>query len=321
MDSSVFLGGSVVAAVVAGTIALFAPCCISVMLPAYFAGSFQNRRVLTAMTFVFAAGIATVILPIALGAAALRQIFLEEHTTIYLVGGSAMVALGVYTLFGGRLKLPMPGRRSSGGTGPWAVYSLGVFSGVASSCCAPVLAGVIALSGLASSFGVALGLGGAYVFGMVVPLFVIAVLWERRDLSESRLFRPRTVSLRLGRLHQTVTGTALASGILLTLMGLGTIAIGLQGEAMPAADDWQADVAVALQRAGAAVTDALDVLPGWFAAIVVLGIVATLGHRAWRQTTHPNSDPTDIPASTDHTTVTTDSEDSNEPHPHVQQQP
>ena len=93
------------------------------------------------------------------------------------------------------------------------------------------------------------------------------------------------------------------------------------GEAMPAADDWQADVAVALQRAGAAVTDALDVLPGWFAAIVVLGIVATLGHRAWRQTTHPNSDPTDIPASTDHTTVTTDSEDSNEPHPHVQQQP
>ncbi|WP_341253781.1 hypothetical protein [Euzebya pacifica] len=95
MDSSVFLGGSVIAAVVAGTIALFAPCCISVMLPAYFAGSFQNRRVLTAMTFVFAAGIATVILPIALGAAVLRQIFLEEHTTIYLIGGSTMIALGV----------------------------------------------------------------------------------------------------------------------------------------------------------------------------------------------------------------------------------
>jgi cytochrome c biogenesis protein CcdA len=68
VDSSVFLGGSVVAATVAGIIALFAPCCISVMLPAYFAGSFQNRRVLTAMTFLFAAGIATVILPIALGA-------------------------------------------------------------------------------------------------------------------------------------------------------------------------------------------------------------------------------------------------------------
>ncbi|MBW3606313.1 MAG: cytochrome c biogenesis protein CcdA, partial [Actinobacteria bacterium] len=112
MDSSVFLGGSVVAATVAGMIALFAPCCISVMLPAYFAGSFQNRRVLTAMTFVFAAGIATVILPIALGAAALRQLLVNEHTAIYLAGGLLMVSLGIYTLLGGRINLPMPGRRA-----------------------------------------------------------------------------------------------------------------------------------------------------------------------------------------------------------------
>ena len=51
-ETSVFFGGSVVAAVVAGSIALFAPCCVSVMLPAYFAASFHNRRVLVAMTFL-----------------------------------------------------------------------------------------------------------------------------------------------------------------------------------------------------------------------------------------------------------------------------
>ena len=61
MSSSIFFGGSVLAAMVAGMIALFAPCCISVMLPAYFASSFPNRRVLVAMTFLFAAGIATII--------------------------------------------------------------------------------------------------------------------------------------------------------------------------------------------------------------------------------------------------------------------
>ncbi len=93
LDSSVFLGGSVIAAVVAGVIALFAPCCISVMLPAYFASSFQNRRILTAMTFLFAAGIATVILPLAMGASLLRQIFLEEHTTVYLAGGAPSVSV------------------------------------------------------------------------------------------------------------------------------------------------------------------------------------------------------------------------------------
>ncbi len=38
----VVYGGSVLAAVVAGAVALFAPCCISVMLPAYFVSSFHN---------------------------------------------------------------------------------------------------------------------------------------------------------------------------------------------------------------------------------------------------------------------------------------
>src|SRR5437867_9637296 len=171
MSSSIFFGGSVLAAVIAGAIALFAPCCISVMLPAYFASSFQNRRLLVAMTFLFAAGIATVILPLTMGASALRQLFVEGHRPIYIAGGLLMLTLAAYTLLGGQLHLPMPGRRAGGKGGPFAVYSLGVFSGIATSCCAPVLAGVIALSGATASFGLALGLGAAYVFGMVAPLF------------------------------------------------------------------------------------------------------------------------------------------------------
>ena len=72
MHDNVLFGGSVVAATVAGVVALLAPCCVSVMLPSYFASAFHNRRTLVTMTFVFAAGVATVILPIALGATALR---------------------------------------------------------------------------------------------------------------------------------------------------------------------------------------------------------------------------------------------------------
>src|SRR6266516_3880630 len=167
MSSSIFFGGSVLAAVIAGAIALFAPCCISIMLPAYFASSFQNRRLLVAMTFLFAAAIATVILPIAMGASALQQLLTTQHSAIYVTGGLLMLALAVYVLLGGEIHLPMPGRRAGGKTGMLSVYSLGIFSGVASSCCAPVLAGVIALSSVVSSFWLALGLGAAYVFGML----------------------------------------------------------------------------------------------------------------------------------------------------------
>ncbi|MGH2683405.1 MAG: cytochrome c biogenesis CcdA family protein [Actinomycetota bacterium] len=283
MDSSIFFGGSVLAAVVAGAIALFAPCCISVMLPAYFATSFQNRRVLVAMTFLFAAGVATVILPIAMGAAAFRRLFTTQHTTIYVAGGLLMLALAIYTLLGGEIHLPMPGRRASRGRGPLAVYSLGVFSGVASSCCAPVLAGVVALSGIASSFALALGLGAAYVFGMVAPLFSISLLWERRDWRGSRLFRPRRFTWRLGPLRRTITGTNLASGILLALMGAGAVWIGLTGSAMPLASGWQARIAARLQHYGRVITEALSFIPGWLAVLVLAALVALLGRRALRQ--------------------------------------
>jgi len=280
MDSSIFFGGSVVAAVVAGAIALFAPCCISVMLPAYFAGSFQNRRLLVAMTFLFAAGVATVILPIALGAAVVRQLIVTEHRTIYLAGATLMLGLAAHTLLGGEIHLPMPGRRAGGKAGPLGVYSLGVFSGVASSCCAPVLAGVVALSGVASSFVLALGLGAAYVFGMVAPLFLIALLWERFDWRSSRLFRQRTFTWRLGPLRRTLTATSLASGLLLAVMGAATLWIGLANDSMPASTGWQARLSVRLQQYGQEITDALSHVPGWAAVALLIIVVGLLAWRA-----------------------------------------
>jgi len=294
--TGVFFGGSLVAATVAGMIALFAPCCISVMLPAYFASSFQNRRRLVAMTFIFAAGIGTVVLPIALGASALLRLINAGHTPVYVTGGLLMVALGLYTLAGGRIDLPSPGRGVGGGTGPTAVYSLGLFSGLASSCCAPVLAGLVALSGISQSLGLALVFGSAYVFGMVFPLFVISLLWEMRDWRTSRLFRHRTFSWRLGPLAASIGASQLASGVLLLLMGVGTTWIGLAGQSMPASGDWQARLAVTLQQGGQVVTAALARLPNWVAALVLLAVVGLLAARAWRQLSTPGRTPGPVPA-------------------------
>lgn len=285
MEGNLFLGGSVVAALVAGSIALFAPCCVSVMLPAYFAAGFHNRRRLVAMTFVFAAGVATVILPIAMGAVAFRQLFAAQHSTIYVIGGALMLALAMYLLLGGQIHLPMPGRRAGNKTGPVAVYSLGVFSGVASSCCAPVLAGVIALSGMASSFGYALLLGVVYVFGMVAPLFVISLLWERRDWRSSRLFHPRTFTLRLGPIVRRVSGTNIVSGLLLGVMGAWSVWNGLTNSTMAGLSGWQAWLSLKLQALGRMFNDGLGWMPDWGATLLLALLLLLLIRRALRSRT------------------------------------
>ena len=283
MTTSIFFGGSVLAAVIAGMIALFAPCCISVMLPAYFAGSFQNRRLLVAMTFLFAGGIATIILPLALGASFLRQLMTAQHTPIYVIGGVLMLALALYVLLGGQIHLPMPGRRIGGKVSVLSVYSLGIFSGIASSCCAPVLAGVIALASVAASFWLALGLGTAYVFGMVAPLFVIALLWERYDWRSSRLFRPRSWTWRLGSLQRTLTLTSLATGGLLALIGIGMVWVGLTESAMPSLSPWQIELTVMLQHYGQVITRWLTILPNWAGWLIVIALIVGLAWYAFRQ--------------------------------------
>jgi len=277
--SGLYFGGSLLAATVAGALALFAPCCISVMLPAYFASSFHNLRRLVAMTFVFAAGIATVILPITLGAAFLIGLINSNHALVYAVGGTVMLGLAAYSLQGGTFNLPSPGRPASGAGGPVAIYSLGVFSGVASSCCAPVLAGIIALSGISGSLASALSLGSAYVLGMVLPLFLRALLWDARDWRSSRLFRRRSLTWGVGNFRRTITDTQLLSGLLLAVMGAATIWVGFVGGGM-IGGGWAASFTVALQGYGRAVTTALGALPNWLVGLVLAVAVALLALRA-----------------------------------------
>ncbi len=284
MGDGIFFGGSVIAAFLAGGVALFAPCCISVMLPAYVASAFQNRRALVAMTLLFAAGIATIILPIALGAAAIQRFIVGQHPVVYTIIGLTLLALAAYTLLGGRLHLPMPGARAGGKAGPLSVYLLGVFSGTASSCCAPVLAGVVALSGVAGSFGRALGLGTAFVFGMVAPLFVLSLMWERLAERRDGLFRPRTLTWRIGGLSRTISVSALASGILLVLMGAATLVVGLTSDSMPNPSGWQARFGAQLQHNAAVLTKDLSGVPGIVAVLSLATAAALLVRRALRET-------------------------------------
>lgn len=200
--------GSILAAFFAGGVALFAPCCIVFLAPSYLAVAVKNRRWrLLPLTFVFAAGLALVLVPITLGMSLVASTIANYHAPLYYAGGVLMLALAALSLSGRMMSLPSFLRAPDTARGDsGSFFALGVFSGIASSCCAPVLAGVMTLSALSSSAIGGITLGLAYTFGMVFPLFVMALLWDRFQLGERRFLQAKPIRLRVaGRVLLTNT--------------------------------------------------------------------------------------------------------------------
>lgn len=228
-----FLGGSLLAAFVAGSVALFAPCCIVVMFPSFLAASVRNHRWrLVPLAFVFAAGVATVMLPVTLGLSLLTESLLRYHTVVYAVGALLLLGLAVLSLVDGTWSLPF--LRSSpdiSRTDSAGVYALGVFSGAASACCAPVLAGVLTLSAVAPGVASGVGIGLAYVFGMVFPLVVMTLLWDRLRPEHAHL-GSRQVSFRVGPVRGSTTTAGLAASAMFLAMGVVLAIVAFTGSAL-----------------------------------------------------------------------------------------
>lgn len=294
--------GSVLAAFFAGGVALFAPCCIVVLAPSYLAAAAKNRRWrLLPLTFVFAAGLALVMLPLTLGMGLLSGAIAHYHRVLYYAGGLLMILLAVWSLTGRMWSLPSILRAPDTRRGDSAsFFSLGVFSGVASACCAPVLAGVMTLSALSASPVGGLALGLAYVFGMVFPLFVMALLWDRLRLADRRFLRARPVTLQLGRwtIHTNVVNIVVA--IAFAVMGGFVIQLANSGT-MTEGPGFQ----VAIGKGVAAVFRQIEiwtrpvpeaVLGLVLLALVAVFVVATLRDR--RPAPAPDAFDGDVPAGT-----------------------
>jgi cytochrome c-type biogenesis protein len=229
-------GGSILAAFFGGAVALFSPCCIVFLLPSYMAAGVKNRRWrLLPLTLVFAAGLALVLLPITLGMGLLAQALTRFHTVLYLAGGLLLLAMAALSLSGRSWSLPSfihspaPDRSDTGG-----IFALGVFSGVASSCCAPVLAGVMTLSALSSSLVGSAALGLAYVFGMVFPMFLLATFWDRFRLAERRPFQSRTIRLRVAGWTLVTNTMNIAVAVVFAAMGGFVLYLAAAGNPMGA---------------------------------------------------------------------------------------
>lgn len=205
------------AAFLGGLLALLSPCS-ALLLPAFFAYSIDTTSRLVARTCVFYAGLATTLVPLGAAGPVAGRLFYGHRDLLVAVGGWLIVALGVAQLAG----LGFASRRltEAGGrirpTTALSVYALGAVYGLAGFCAGPILGSVLTVAALSGSPAYGGLLLAVYALGMAVPLFVLALLWERWDLSRRRWLRGRT--LRIAGRFELHTTSAL-SGLFFIVLG------------------------------------------------------------------------------------------------------
>jgi cytochrome c biogenesis protein CcdA len=273
------LTGSALAALLAGMVAFFAPCCAFVMLPTYLASvAGANRWRTAAMTAVFIAGVATIVWPLTLGAAGLSQLIAANHETMFILGGAMMLAVGAATL-SGWMWHRAPSVGGGDPSGVLGIYAMGLFAGAATACCAPVLAGAVAIAGVSGSWWASGVLGLFYLLGLVSPLLLSALGVGRL---RGRLRDPALSFRALGR-PVTTTVMRLIGGVTFLSLGAGMIALALTGNARTAPDT-QKTFGRWLNARANEISDAIPYAAGWALVLVLAGIVAFATVRALR---HP----------------------------------
>src|SRR3990167_1271943 len=275
------VGTSLIAAFVAGVAALFAPCCITVLLPSYLGNIFKEKYKIFFMTFVFFLGILTVFLPIGLGASYLAQLFSQYHNAIFTVGGIFLVVLGVTMLLGKKFTTPTSVRDGMKGHVS-SVYVLGIFSAIATTCCAPVLAGVLALSVASGTIVWGALYTLAYVVGMTLPLFVIAAFLDKANLTERFTNARKTVAMRIGGLSWKITVSELISGLIFLLMGAYITYLAFRNQLFTHSS-YQLEMNLWNARFLGAINGWTTLIPEYVWALLFVGIVVSISYVFIRQ--------------------------------------
>ena len=222
----------VVAAFIGGTLALLSPCS-ALLLPAYFGTVVGSGARLVVHSLVFFVGMVAVLVPLGLGVGALAQLFNEYRTPMIIVAAIVLIVLGVLQIFGLGFDVArwIPGsdavhERTSMATGLVKSLLLGLTSGLAGACAGPILGSVLTLAATSGSAWMSGLMMAVYGAGMVVPLFVIAMLWQRLGTRGRGVLRGRTFSVAGREFHvvSVVTGVLMiAVGVLFwTTNGLVT---------------------------------------------------------------------------------------------------
>lgn len=259
-----------------GILTLLSPCS-AVLLPAFFAYAFASRTALFGRTLLLYAGLLTTLVPLGVAASTVGSLLTVHREALVMVMSIVVILLGLVQVLGIGFGLPgggataAPGKRDAASV--ISVYLLGTVYGVAGVCSGPILGSVLAVAALGTDLVYGGLLLAVYALGMVIPIGILALLWDRFDLGRKRWLRPK--SLSLGPIRTTTTGVVagvlfMAIGLLLLLTGgtadlVGVLSVDDQFGAELAIRKWSSSV------------------PDWAAVVAGLAAVGAILTFAWRR--------------------------------------
>ncbi|KOU44800.1 thiol-disulfide oxidoreductase [Streptomyces sp. WM6373] len=266
------------AALLGGLLALLSPCS-ALLLPAFFAYSIDSTSRLLARTGIFYAGLASTLVPLGAAGSYAGRFFHSNRDQLVMAGGWLIIALGVAQVLG----LGFASQRISELSGrirpttALSVYALGAVYGLAGFCAGPILGSVLTVAAVSGSPVYGGLLLAVYALGMAVPLFVMALLWERFELGRRRWLRGRALSVGRFELHTT----SLLSGLF--FITLGVLFLVYDGaSALPGLLD--VDDSFAVEQRVRSLAEAVP--DGALLALVAVGAVV-FGVVQWRRRTGP----------------------------------
>ena len=212
---------SFAAAFFGGILALLSPCS-ALLLPAFFAYAFQNRTELIARTFLFYLGLATIFVPLGMGATLATSLFLDNRETMIVVAGVVLIGFGILELSGRTISLPFFSGSNSGAAETknlFGTYTLGLVYGFGGFCSGPILGSVLTVAAAGDNALRGGGLLAIYALGTVLPLFIIASLWDTTGIGKAKWLRGWGVQVGPLAIHST----NLIAGTVFLLLGLSFI--------------------------------------------------------------------------------------------------
>ena len=254
-----------------GVASILSPCA-ALLLPAFFAYAFAGDHArLLSRTALFYLGLLLTLIPLGMGAGVLGSLLTTNRAMLATVGGVLLVCFGLAIALG--IPIPIPGFQQRGDPrGPLGAVLLGATYGLAGACTGPLLGAVLTVAAIGGDPVYGALLLAVFGAGMVVPLVLLALLWDRLRLGER--LRPR--ELRLGPLRTSVIG--IVSGLAFCAVGilfLFTDATAALGGLLGATQQYRLESW--LRQLGASVPDLVVVV------LLAAGIVVF----AWRRLGHP----------------------------------